>query len=60
MKNLILVLIACIMHIGIHQLVRHYGLLSNGANANLLFLALFASFAAGMTTNLKTNNSQYE
>jgi hypothetical protein len=57
MKNLIYVLIACAVHIGIHQVARHYSLLSDDANATLLFLALFASFAVGITADLKTKNS---
>jgi hypothetical protein len=57
MKNLILVLIACAVHIGIHQVARYYSLLSDDANATLLFLALFASFAVGITADLKTKNS---
>jgi len=53
MKNLILTTLACAVHIGIHQVTHHYSLISVESNRNLLFLALFATFAFGITADIK-------
>lgn len=40
MKNLLLTALACAVHIGIHQVIHHYSLISEAANRNLLYVAL--------------------